>query len=124
MSHPRLEELDDDDPAEMDLPELGDSSASILPVHDRPQPASGGMPKSAAESFKPHMVTQQDLEQFKNWSCVYPVYFDASRSYKEGRRVPLKYAVKNPMAQQLAEATSSLSIQSIFEVQINFNSSH
>ena len=116
MSNPRFEELDEDDPAEMELPEFGDSSSSILPRHARPQPATGGMPKSADAAFKPHMITQQDLEKFKSWSCVYPVYFDASRSYTEGRRVPLKYAVKNPMAQQLAEATTSLSIQSIFEV--------
>lgn len=119
MSNPRFEELDDDDPVEMDLPEFGgSSSSSILPPNDRPQPASGGMPKSADASFKPHMITQQDLEQFKNWLCVYPIYFDASRSYKEGRRVPLKYAVKNPLAHQLAEATTSLNVQSIFEVSI------
>jgi len=116
MSDPRFEELEDDDPAELELPEFGDSSSSVLPPHDRPQPVTGGMPKSADAAFKPHMITQQDLEQFKSWSCVYPVYFDASRSYKEGRRVPLKYAVKNPMAQQLAEATTSLNLQSIFEV--------
>jgi hypothetical protein len=115
MSNPRFEEIDDD-PAEMDLPEFAGPSSAILPAHDRPQPASGGMPTSADGAFKPHMITHQDLEEFKNWSCVYPIYFDASRSYKEGRRVPLKYAIKNPMAQQLAEATTSLNIQSIFEV--------
>jgi len=116
MSNPRFEELEDDDPAEMDPPAFGDASSSLLPSHDRPQPAAGGMPKSADAAFKPQMITQLDLEQFKSWSCVYPVYFDASRSYKEGRRVPLKYAVKNPMAQQLAEATTFLNVQSIFEV--------
>jgi signal recognition particle subunit SRP19 len=116
MSNPRFEEIDDDDPAEMDLAEFAGPSSVILPAHDLPQPASGGMPTSADAAFKPHMITQQDLEEFKNWSCVYPIYFDASRSYKEGRRVPLKYAVENPMAQQLAEATTSLNIQSIFEV--------
>ena len=116
MSNPRFEELDDDDPAELDLPEFAGSSSAILAAHDRPQPSSGGMPGSADGAFRPHMITQQDLEQFKTWSCIYPIYFDASRSYKEGRRVPLKYAVKNPMAQQLAEATTSLNVQSIFEV--------
>jgi signal recognition particle subunit SRP19 len=116
MSNPRFEVVDDDDPEEMDLAEFAGSSSAILPAHDLPQPASGGMPTSADAAFKPHMITQQDLEQFKNWSCVYPIYFDASRSYKEGRRVPLKYAIENPMAQQLAVATTSLNIQSIFEV--------
>jgi signal recognition particle subunit SRP19 len=62
------------------------------------------------------MISQQDLEQFKSWSCVYPVYFDASRTLQEGRRVPLKLAIQNPMAKELAEAAASLGIQSVFEV--------
>ena len=113
---PRFEEIDDEsDPGELDLPEYGGSSA-LLSRNNLPQAATGGMPKSANDSFKPHMITQQDLEHFKNWSCIYPVYFDASRSLQEGRRVPLKLAVKNPMAKELAEATTSLGIQSVFEV--------
>jgi signal recognition particle subunit SRP19 len=113
---PRFEEIDDDsDPGELDLPEYGGSSALLSP-NDLPQASTGGMPKSADSSFKPHIISQQDLEHFKNWSCIYPVYFDASRSLQEGRRVPLKLAVKNPMAKELAEATASLGVQSVFEV--------
>lgn len=115
---PRFEEIDDDsDPGELDLPEYGGTSALLSP-NDLPQASTGGMPKSAEGSFKPHMITEQDLEHFKNWSCIYPVYFDASRSLQEGRKVPLKLAVKNPMAKELAEATTSLGVQSVFEVLI------
>jgi signal recognition particle subunit SRP19 len=114
---PRFVEInDDEDPEELDLPDFGGSSSSILSPQDFPQPSIGGMPSSANATFKPHMISQQDLQQFKNWSCIYPIYFDISRSLHEGRRVPLKHAVKNPMAKELAEACASLGIQSVFEV--------
>jgi signal recognition particle subunit SRP19 len=114
---PRFEEIEDegDDPGELDLPEFGGSS-SILSPKDYPQPLTGGMPASADGALRPQMITQQDLEQFKNWSCVYPVYFDASRSLQEGRKVPQKLAVRNPLAKGLAEACASLGVQSVFEV--------
>lgn len=114
---PRFEEINDeaDDPGELDLPDDYGSS-DLLSPNDLPHPSTGGMPKSADDSFKPRMISQRDLEQFKHWPCVYPVYFDASRTLQEGRRVPLKLAVKNPMAKELAEATTSLGIQSVLEV--------
>jgi signal recognition particle subunit SRP19 len=114
---PRFEEIeDDDDPPELELPDMDTNSSALLSPNDFPQPSSGGMPKSANDSFKPHMITQQDMEQFKRWSCIYPVYFDASRTLQEGRRVPLHMAVRNPLAKDLAEAAASLGIQSVLEV--------
>ena len=114
---PRFEEIDDiDDPEELDLPSFGGGSSSLLSRNDLPQPSTGGMPVCADGAFKPHMISQQDLEQFKSWSCVYPVYFDVSRTLREGRRVPLALATQNPMAKELAEAAASLGIQSVFEV--------
>lgn len=106
---PRFEEIKDDanEPGELDLPEFGGSSTLLSP-NDLPNPATGGMP----------IISQQDLEQLKNWSCIYPIYFDSSRSLREGRRVPLRLAVKNPMAKELADATASLGVQSVFEVSI------
>jgi signal recognition particle subunit SRP19 len=116
---PRFEEIeDDDDPPELDLPDTDNTSSALLTPIDLPQPSSGGMPKSADEAFKPKMISQQDMEQFKTWSCIYPVYFDASRSLQEGRRVPLHLAVKNPLAKDMAEAAASLGIQSVLEVEV------
>jgi len=115
--HARFEEIeDDDDPPELDLPDVDVESSALLSRNDLPQPSSGGMPQSANNSFNPRMVSQQDMEQFKHWSCIYPVYFDASRTLQEGRRVPLHMAVKNPLAKDLAEAVASLGIQSVLEV--------
>jgi len=119
---PRFEELDEDaeDPDELDLPDFGGPSSSTLSRNDFPQPSTGGLPPSAAAAgggfSRPQMISQETLEQYKNWPCVYPVYFDASRSLQEGRRVPLKFAVKNPLAKELASAAASLNIRSIFEV--------
>jgi signal recognition particle subunit SRP19 len=117
---PRFEELDDaDDPEELDLPEFSASvpAGSILSRNDLPQPSTGGMPASANASInRPHMISEQDLEQFKHWSCIYPIYFDALRSLHEGRKVPRRLAVANPMAKELAEAASSIGVQSILEV--------
>jgi len=119
---PRFEELDEDaeDPDELDLPDFGGPSSSTLSRNDFPQPSTGGLPPSAAAAGggfnRPQMISQETLEQYKNWPCVYPVYFDASRSLQEGRRVPLKFAVKNPLAKELASAAASLNIRSIFEV--------
>src|SRR5271170_2241362 len=116
--HARFEEIeDDDDPPELELPgDLESSPSALLSPNDFPQPSSGGMPKSADDSFKPQMISQQDMEQFKRWSCIYPVYFDVSRTLQEGRRVPLHMAVKNPLAKDLAAAAASLGIQSVMEV--------
>src|ERR1700721_2797339 len=125
---PRFVEVEDGDenPEELDLPEFGDavsapsfsfpSASSILPQSDYPMPSTGGMPPSANAGFTPHMISEQQLEQLKRWSCVYPIYFDVSRSTSEGRKVPLTLAVKNPLAKELAEAAASIGIQCVFEV--------
>ena len=114
---PRFEEIeDDDDPPELELPDMENSSSPLLSSNDLPQPSAGGMPRSANDAFKQQMISQQDMEQFRRWSCIYPVYFDASRTLQEGRRVPLHMAVKNPLAKDLAEAAASLGIQSVLEV--------
>ena len=113
---PRFEEIeDDDDPPELELTDMDDSSSALLSPNNLPQPSTGGMPRSANDSFNQKMISPQDMEQFKRWSCIYPVYFDASRTLQEGRRVPLHIAVKNPLAKDVAEAAGSLDIQSVLE---------
>jgi signal recognition particle subunit SRP19 len=93
--------------------EVDDPEEALLSPDDYPQPTTGGVPPS---TLKPHMISQSELEQFKSWSVLYPIYFDASRSIREGRRVPLNKGVKNPMAKELADACASLGIQSVLEV--------
>ncbi len=44
----------------------------------------------------------------KKGYVIWPVYFDASISRSKCRRVPLKLAVKNPTAEQIAAAARKL----------------
>ena len=47
-------------------------------------------------------------EAIKTFQSLYPVYFDASKTRQEGRRVSAKFAVKNPLAREIVEAVSSI----------------
>ena len=46
---------------------------------------------------------------------IWPVYFDASYSRGEGRRVPRKNAVKDPKAEDVEEAARRLGLNPILE---------
>lgn len=61
------------------------------------------------------IVDETDLEEFKNWQVIYPIYFDKNKTHKEGRRVSTELAVENPLAQNIANACKELGIHCIFE---------
>ncbi len=48
-------------------------------------------------------------ESLKFHSTLYPVYFDASRTRTQGRRVSAKLGVQNPLARDIAEACQIVS---------------
>lgn len=52
----------------------------------------------------PQMHTTTDDSAYKAYQCLYPVYFDASRTRAEGRRVPRSLAVRNPLATEIVRA--------------------
>lgn len=57
--------------------------------------------RSAAEQER----SERDAEQkSKHFQCLYPVYFDSTRSREGGRRVKKADAVPNPLASQLVDA--------------------
>lgn len=56
-----------------------------------------------------------EMEEFKHWSVLYPCYFDAQRTHKEGRRVNKEHAVANPQAQTMMHALRELCIPAILE---------
>ncbi|KAK5997138.1 Signal recognition particle SEC65 subunit [Cladobotryum mycophilum] len=141
MSHPRIEEVSDSDPDAISDPEevdLGDfDDADILRrVPDRAQRTAVDsdddddddddlLPSAGAHShilnpahFAPPTQTiaaAADRSVYSNFQCLYPVYFDASRSRAEGRRVSSKLAVKNPLARDIANACSRLRLQTLLE---------
>jgi len=53
--------------------------------------------------------------KFKAFQCLYPVYFDITRSRAEGRRVGKEYAVKNPLAREMIPVLNMNGFQTIFE---------
>ncbi|KAL1405272.1 signal recognition particle subunit [Vanrija albida] len=57
----------------------------------------------------------QDPSLYKTWNSVYPLYFDAKASVKNGRRVPRESALWWPLAAHIARACSSLGLSSVLE---------
>lgn len=52
--------------------------------------------------------TPPDMGEGSGWVCIYPVYIDASRSLKGGRRVAKEHCCLRPTARQIAEVANAL----------------
>ncbi|CCG85075.1 protein of unknown function [Taphrina deformans PYCC 5710] len=99
----RFTEVEDefDDDVDFELPELPSTGPSMVQDEVNPQ----------------GIKYVQDTAQFKKWSCLYPIYFDATKTTKQGRRVGLDQAVKNPLAKAIADAGKVLGFSIVFEPQ-------
>lgn len=132
MSHPRIEEVSDSDPdmvsdpEEMDLEDFDDTDImrrvepKKAPQPQAPTPSSSSSTPSQplapqGQGQMPRNPTADDRSMYANFQCLYPVYFDASRSRAEGRRVSSALAVKNPLAREIASACSRLRLQTVLE---------
>ena len=91
----RIMEMDIDD-----VPQL--MRASPTPAHLE-QPTS------------PAIKTSTDRDKSKHYQCLYPVYFDKTRSRAEGRRVGRALAVDSPLAREMADAAANLGLRTVFE---------
>lgn len=127
----RVEELsdsdNDSDPPEFD-PSDFDPTSIISPAHipsTAPPMAMNDAPSisSASSMLQPHLSGRPpasqaaDRERTKHYQCLYPIYFDSTRSRAEGRRVAKHQAVPNPLAHDIAQAVSGLGVagQVVFE---------
>jgi signal recognition particle subunit SRP19 len=118
MSHARIEEVSDSgtEPEEDSDQEL-DSDPDIEDI-DTLVPA----PKPTnPQAFQRPVTTSRpdpgfDANTAKRWVCLYPVYFDASRSRAEGRRVSKKLAVANPLARTMADACAGVGLRVFIDV--------
>ncbi|KAH8677548.1 signal recognition particle, SRP19 subunit [Xylariales sp. PMI_506] len=130
MSHPRIEEVSDSDlsdPSEGDIDDFVDSD-----IMRRVEPPSSAVAAPAAATQQPRPAQQQQAAQMfpgqpqqassnlqpadiAGYQCLYPIYFDASRTRAEGRRVPAKLAVRNPLAREIANACAALRLSPVFE---------
>lgn len=121
MSHPRIEEVSDSDPEEMDIDDL--PAGAIMAPANIPEPGTRQSPASsspfqAAEVLQPQSTRMPnstaaaaaEKERSKNWVCLYPIYFDSSRTRTEGRRVGAEDAVPNPLAREIVDAVQSIGV--------------
>lgn len=129
---PRIEELSssddgDSDPEEMDITNFAPVPTTFTPAKPpgQPKPSTVASTSSAVNntlldpSNFPGAVAPRppkyDKEKVRNWQCLYPLYFDASRTRSEGRRVGKELAVPNPLAREIVEAVGKLGLQVAFE---------
>ncbi|KAL1302727.1 hypothetical protein AAFC00_003081 [Neodothiora populina] len=129
----RIEEVSDSDsdPSDMDPSDFDPSNImqSIMNPADvaaatapSPQQSSAGQPFSSP-MLQPHLSGRPpasqaaDRERTKHYQCLYPIYFDSTRSRAEGRRVGKEQGVANPLAQDIAQAVSQMAVagQVVFE---------
>ncbi|CAF9914414.1 MAG: hypothetical protein GOMPHAMPRED_008155 [Gomphillus americanus] len=108
---PRIEELSDSDPSDMDPSEFLPASKDVLTPVPSIMKASQIPSQGRFQAAPPPPKTQT-----KTWSTLYPVYFDSSRTRAEGRRVSKSLAVANPLATEVADAVRSLGLNSTLEV--------
>lgn len=109
--NPRVEEVSDsdDEPPEMDI----DDVPSLIPASQIP--TSSSMPQQMLQPQSPAVRTSTDREKSKHYQCLYPVYFDKSRTRAEGRRVGSELAVQSPLAREMADGAASLGLHTVFE---------
>ncbi|KAL7624515.1 signal recognition particle subunit [Parahypoxylon ruwenzoriense] len=131
MSHPRIEEVSDSDlsdPSEGDIddfvesdilrpinPRAASSAASASSSRPPAAPSSRAPPPSMHHPSSVPQPQQIQAGDIKDYQMLYPVYFDASRSRADGRRVSKSLAVPNPLAREIAAACASLRLSPVFE---------
>ena len=127
MSHARIEEVSDSDPeydsdpSEDDIEDFDEreiikarapkAAASATPNPSLIQP--GAVPSVAKDGVAFQSTT--DESKYKDFQCIYPIYFDRNRSRKEGRRVGIEGAVENPLAREIVSACGRLRLEVLFE---------
>lgn len=115
MSHPRVEEVTDSSGSDSD-PDIIDID-TIVPA---PRPQSTTNPTLTPSSQIPVTSSRPnpgfDANTAKRWVCLYPVYFDASRTRQEGRRVGKELAVLNPLARTMADACANVGLRVFIDV--------
>lgn len=84
---------------------------SQIPTVSSGPPTAGGLAPSPSTSIP----TTADRKAYAAYQCLYPVYFDASRTRAEGRRVSADLAVPSPLAREIVNACRDLRLQTVFE---------
>ena len=117
--HARIEELSDSDsdPSEQDPSDFADT---LIRPANIPPPSSLRPPQPPLQPRQPQSQTQpfnstSPPPEYKHYQCLYPLYFDASKTRSEGRRVSAEQAVPNPLAREIVDAVQLLGLKTVFE---------
>lgn len=107
----QVEELSDSDPEEVvpvdSTPLTGNT---IIAPASVPTPSTAPRPMTQAQ-MPQAPVPEPQREIPKYFQCIYPVYFDKTRSRGEGRKVGSELAVENPLARDIADAVQMLGLK-------------
>jgi signal recognition particle subunit SRP19 len=113
--NPRVEEVSDSDsdPSEMGI----DDVPALMNATSIPSTSTSSMPPQShmLQPQSPAIKTSTDREKSKHYQCLYPIYFDKSRTRAEGRRVGKELAVDSPLAREMADAAADLGLRTVFE---------
>ncbi|GMF74677.1 unnamed protein product [Aspergillus oryzae] len=108
--HAQVEEVYDSDPDEVfpsDSTPSNFTNESLL--------SAAGISPQGASSIPMRPAPEPRREIPKHYQCLYPVYFDKSRTRAEGRKVGAELAVENPLARDIVDAAQMLGLQVGFE---------
>ncbi|KAJ5625251.1 Signal recognition particle SEC65 subunit [Penicillium lagena] len=114
--HARVEEVDSD-PDEVAPSDFDVGDAIIAPANipsrapANPTPPNMANMANMANAANEAQMAEPQREIPKHFQCLYPVYFDKTRSRAEGRKVGAELAVENPLARDIADAVQMLGLQ-------------
>ena len=57
-------------------------------------------------------------------AIIWPIYFDSSKTRKEGRRVPKNMAVQSPKIAEVKEAADKLGLKNELKLEAHFPKTH
>lgn len=112
--HARIEEVSDSD---LDSDPSEQDPSDFAPALIRPASIPASLPPRTAPTLQPQFraPSTSENDRHKRYQCLYPLYFDASRTRSQGRRVGHELAVPNPLAREIVEAVQLLGLDTVFE---------
>ncbi|OQV05907.1 hypothetical protein CLAIMM_10563 [Cladophialophora immunda] len=146
MSHARVEELSDSDPdiddpsdflphsdEQVIRPASQQTVSSLASISTPPSSTSGTNPtlfrpppggSATSSAAPPPQIRQQTREEIKRFQTLYPVYFDSTRSKRQGRRVSAQLAIPNPLAWQVLCAVRFAVGEDVFQMAFEPEKTH
>lgn len=95
-----------------DIPMASNPASPPFNFQQQAQARAQAQAYSQSQSL-PQPLRQQQIP--RSYVCLYPVYFDKTRTRAEGRKVSSKLAVANPLAREIVDAVQMLGLKTGLE---------